>query len=97
MDSFINYHFHNKPVDRGFLTDEEIEVLMNKDFGIHRLEAVRDIFVFSCFTGLAYIDVAELSQENIVVMNGRKWIMTKRHKTGIQTNMPWLEKVGALR
>ena len=90
-DPFAGLHFHYKPVDRGFLTDEEIEKLMNKDFGIERLGQVRDIFVFSCFTGLAYIDVSSLKDSNIVVMNGQKWIMTKRKKTGIPTNVVLLD------
>ena len=64
---------------------------MNKDFGIERLETVRDLFVFSCFTGLAYIDVANLKDSNIVVINGHKWIMTKRQKTGIPTNVILLD------
>ena len=46
-DPFINLRFHLKPVDRGFLTEEEIEVLMSKQFDVKRLEHVRDIFVFT--------------------------------------------------
>ena len=49
------------------------------------------LFVFSCFTGLAYIDVANLKDSNIVVINGHKWIMTKRQKTGIPTNVILLD------
>jgi site-specific recombinase XerD len=90
-DPFAGHRFHLKPVDRGFLTDEDIKNLMNKDFGIERLETVRDLFVFSCFTGLAYIDVANLKDSNIVVINGHKWIMTKRQKTGIPTNVILLD------
>ena len=95
-DPFVGFHFHYKPVDRGFLTDEEIGKLMNKDFEIERLGQVRDIFVFSCFTGLAYIDVSSLKDSNIVVMNGRKWIMTKRQKTGIPTNVILLDIAEAI-
>lgn len=90
-DPFINLRFHLKPVDRGFLTEEEIEVLMSKRFGVKRLEHVRDIFVFSCFTGLAYIDVSNLTDENIVTIGGTDWIMTKRQKTSITENVPILD------
>ena len=90
-DPFINLRFHLKPVDRGFLTEEEIEVLMSKRFGVERLEHVRDIFVFSCFTGLAYIDVSNLTDENIVTIGGTDWIMTKRQKTSITENVPILD------
>ena len=90
-DPFINLRFHLKPVDRGFLTEEEIEVLMSKQFAVKRLEHVRDIFVFSCFTGLAYIDVSNLTEENIVTLGGTDWIMTKRQKTSITENVPILD------
>ncbi|KAA6305529.1 hypothetical protein EZS27_042817, partial [termite gut metagenome] len=53
-DPFANYKIHFAQVDRGYLTQEEIEVIMNKPFATKRLEQVRDIFVFSCFSGLAY-------------------------------------------
>ena len=65
-DPFVNLRFHMEPVDRGFLTDEEILRVANKDLGIPRLEMVRDLFVFACFTGLAYIDVANLTPDHIV-------------------------------
>ena len=64
-DPFINHRFHLEPVNRGFLTDEEIMKIANKDFGIQRLELVRDVFIFSCFTGLAYIDVSNLISDNV--------------------------------
>lgn len=86
-DPFIHHHFHLEQVDRGFLTDEEIQRIMQKEFATPRLEAVRDIFIFSCFCGLAYIDVANLTQDNIVSMNGKMWIMTRRQKTNIPSNI----------
>ena len=95
-DPFINLRFHLKPVDRGFLTEEEIEVLMSKRFSVKRLEHVRDIFVFSCFTGLAYIDVSNLTDENIVTIGGTDWIMTKRQKTSITENVPILDVARAI-
>ena len=90
-DPFLNIRFHMEPVNRGFLTDEEILKIANKDFGIGRLELVRDMFVFSCFTGLAYIDVYNLAPENIVTLNGKQWIMTKRQKTSVETNVLLLD------
>lgn len=90
-DPFLNHHFHIEHVDRGFLTDDEIRRIMEKDFDIPRLEAVRDIFVFSCFCGLAYIDVAHLTQENIVTLDNRQWIIINRQKTNVQSNIPLME------
>lgn len=86
-DPFVNMKLRQKCEDRGFLTDEEINQLLNHKFEIKRLEQVRDIFIFSCFTGLAYIDMAKLTRENIVVMDGREWIMTRRQKTDVPTNI----------
>ena len=90
-DPFVNHHFHMEPVDRGFLTDEEILRVANKNLGIQRLELVRDIFIFSCFTGLAYIDVANLTPDHIVTMDDKQWIMTKRQKTSVETNVLLLD------
>lgn len=90
-DPYRGIKMHMDPVDRGFLTDEEIQALMSHDFDIKRLEQVRDVFVFSCFTGLAYIDVAQLKYENIVEMNGTKWIVTRRQKTSVSAHIPLLD------
>lgn len=90
-DPFMNHHFQTEYVDRGFLTDEEIKCIMEKEFPTARLEAVRDIFIFSCFCGLAYIDVANLTQDNIVTLNGKQWIMTTRQKTKVPSNILLLD------
>ncbi len=91
INPFQGYKYQNTPVDRGFLTGEEILQIADKDLGIERLELVRDIFIFSCFTGLAYIDVANLRPENIVTMDDKQWIMTKRQKTKVETNVLLLD------
>ena len=80
-DPFLNIHFKTKRVDRGFLTDEEVDTIMHKEFATQRLVNVRDIFLFSCFTGLAYVDVANLTPDNIITMDGKQWIVTARQKT----------------
>lgn len=90
-DPFMNHRFHIEPVNRGFLTDEEILLIANKDLGISRLELVRDIFIFSCFTGLAYIDVSNLTPNHIVTLGDKQWIMTQRQKTSVETNVLLLE------
>ena len=90
-DPFMNHRFHIEPVNRGFLTDEEILLIANKDLGISRLELVRDIFIFSCFTGLAYIDVSNLTPDHIVTLGNKQWIMTQRQKTSVETNVLLLD------
>lgn len=79
-------------VDKGFLTMDELQTIMNKDIDIDRLQRVRDVFVFSCFTGLAYIDVYMLKDENIQkYLDGNYWIISKRHKTGVPINVRLLD------
>lgn len=72
---YAGYVLKRVPVNRGFLTDEEILSIANKDFGLKRLELVRDIFIFSCFTSLAYIDVANLRPDHTVTTDGKQWIL----------------------
>lgn len=88
---YAGYTLRRHPVNRGYLTDEEILAITNKKLSIPRLEVVRDIFIFSCFTGLAYIDVANLSSEHIVTMGDKEWIMTKRQKTSVEANVLLLD------
>lgn len=90
-DPFMNHRFHIEPVNRGFLTDEEILLIANKDLSISRLELVRDIFIFSSFTGLAYIDVSNLTPDHIVTLGDKQWIMTQRQKTSVETNVLLLD------
>lgn len=88
---FANIRFHLKAVDRGYLEDDELNRLMNKEIENKRLSLIRDLFVFSCFTGLAYIDLANLKGENIVTLNGVEWIKGRRIKTGTLINVVLLD------
>ena len=90
-DPFLGIKFRYDEVDIEFLSREELDTLMNKHFSVKRLEQVRDIFVFSIFTGLAYIDVANLTGKNIVTLDGKQWIMTRRQKTDVPTNVLLLD------
>ena len=68
-------------MDRGYLTQEDVEKILKKEFAIKRLELVRNIFIFSCFTGLTYVDVKNLTEKNVrTSFDGNLWIMTKRQK-----------------
>ncbi|ELY2018637.1 site-specific integrase [Flavobacterium psychrophilum] len=88
---FANYKAKVKEVIREFLNEEEIERIMDKQFVSERLELVRDIFVFSCFTGLAYIDVKQLTKNHISFgIDGDKWIFTTRQKTETLSKIPLL-------
>ena len=90
-DPFANYKSKVKEVIREYLTEKEIQDLMEKELVSDRLELVRDIFIFSCFTGLAYIDVKQLSKDNIVLgIDGDKWINKNRQKTDTSSRIPIL-------
>ena len=92
-DPFANYKIRIATVDRGYLTQEQLEVILEKKFASRRLDLVRDIFVFSCYTGLAYIDVKNLRQKHIrTSFDGNLWVMTKRQKTNVQSNIPLLDE-----
>ena len=91
-DPFINYKIRIKKVDRGYLTQKEIESIINKKITIKRLEQIRDIFIFSCFCGLAYIDVKNLRKENIrISFDDKLWLIGKREKTGVSFTIPLLD------
>lgn len=90
-DPFLNYKVQLKVVKREFLSEEEIQTMLEKDLHTHRLEIVRDIFIFCCYTGLAYSDVKKLSKDSLVIgIDGEKWIKTNRTKTGTRSNIPLL-------
>jgi site-specific recombinase XerD len=88
---FANYKSKVKEVERVYLSEGEIQNIINKDFKTERLSLVRDIFLFSCFTGLAYIDVKNLTKSHISIgIDGNKWIFTHRQKTESASKIPVL-------
>ncbi len=92
-DPFIKFNCKINPVERHFLTAEELTEFENKKIVIPRMDQVRDVFVFCCYTGLAYIDVSKLSSDNIVIgIDGLKWINVNRTKTGTKSQFPLLPK-----
>ena len=89
---FISFKIHYDEVEREFLTKEELARIMQKEFDTPRMEYVRDVFVFSCFTGLAHCDVEALTEDNIVTEDdGSVWLRTHRKKTKTAVNVPLLE------
>ncbi|GMN09039.1 site-specific integrase [Croceitalea sp. MTPC9] len=90
-DPFLHWKGKLKIVEREFLTEEEIQKIIALEFRMERLEQVRDIFIFCCFTGLAYADVKKLNRGDISVgSDGEEWIKTKRSKTDTRSNIPIL-------
>ena len=90
-DPFSNFKCTKTNVVREILTSEELNLLHEKEFAIERLAEVRDIFLFCCYTGYAFVDVEKLTPNEIGLgMDGKKWIYTRRQKTGTQANVPLL-------
>ena len=85
------YEGKMKEVERDFLTEEELLKIYNKKISSERLQLVRDIFIFSCYTGLAYIDVKGLKKDHIGIgIDGEKWIFKNRQKTETKSKIPIL-------
>lgn len=90
-DPFINFKMVKKDIPREALTESELEQISKRVFSTERLNLVRDLFVFSCYTGLAYIDVKNLEKNQIIEgMDGEKWLFTHRQKTNAPTRLPLL-------
>jgi site-specific recombinase XerD len=90
-DPFNVYDGKLHVTDAIFLTQEELNLIENKKFSVKRLEKVKDVFLFSCYTGYAPVDAANLTSNNISSDgNDNLWIMTNRAKTAIRANVPIL-------
>lgn len=90
-DPFFGFKMAKREIKRPYLVEEELNRIINKTFLIPRLVQVRDIFVFCCYTGLAYADVEKLTREEITAgIDGEKWIWTNRQKGDSPTHVPLL-------
>lgn len=90
-DLVMFYKGRFQEVNVNFLTEEEINTIMNKEFSGKGLDLVRDMFIFSCYTGLAYIDIYNLKKEQLSIgIDKTLWIITNRQKTGNSSNIPLL-------
>lgn len=90
-DPFAMFQLKFNKTERGYLTMAELNKIENKKLTIERIAYVRDLFVLSCYTGLAYIDVMELTPDKIIRgIDNNKWIKTTREKTRIPVNVPLL-------
>ena len=78
---FAQFHISPNVKEREYLTEDEIKTIMTHEFENPTLTLVRDLFIFACFTALSFVDMKELTTDEIVEVNGEKWIIGKRHKT----------------
>lgn len=96
-DPFVGFKMTKREVERPFLVEEELTRIIEEDFKMPRLRQVRDIFIFCCYTGLAYADVKKLTREEITTgIDGEKWIWTSRQKTDTTTRVPLLPRALAI-
>lgn len=96
-DPFIRWKPTFERTQREFLSTNELSNLETYEFPIERLDRVRDLFVFSCYTGISYTDIVKLTLDHVMIgMDGNKWIFTKRQKTGTPVKIPLLDKANAI-
>lgn len=88
---FVGFKMTSTETTKVILTQNELLTMATKEISLPRVEMVRDIFVFSCYTGLSYCDVAKLKQNNVIIgIDGEKWISTSRSKTNVDSRIPLL-------
>ena len=91
-DPFYAYSISPEPTKRGFLTKEEIALLINGKFKKQSYELIRDLFIFCTFTGLTFIDMYNLTTGNLQTsFDGHLWIKTNRQKTGVESDIRLLD------
>jgi site-specific recombinase XerD len=91
VNPFIRFKSSAKAKERTFLTQLELDKISKKKLTIERLQQVRDIFVFCCYTGLSYADVQKLKRNEIGIgPDGDQWIFTSRQKTDTSSRIPLL-------
>ncbi|MDG5492893.1 site-specific integrase [Psychroserpens sp. SPM9] len=90
-DPFIKFKPTYIKNEREFLREDELKSIIEKEFEIERLNLVKDLFIFSCYTGLSYIDVMKLNEDNIAIgIDGGRWLITNRQKTHNKVKVPLL-------
>ncbi len=96
-DPFVRWNPVYEKKQREFLSENELSNMENFEFTSERLDRVRDLFVFSCYTGISYIDIMNLTNDNLVLgIDGVNWIYTTRQKTKSIVKIPLLEKAEIL-
>ena len=88
---FAQYRVNQNIKERQYLTEDEIKAVMTHEFADKKLAYIRDLFVFASFTALSFVDIKELTTDDIVEINGEKWILSKRHKTKIPFQVKMLD------
>jgi integrase len=88
---FAQYHVSPQVKERQFLTEKELQRLMNHSFAMMSFSQIRDMFVFGCLTGISYIDIKHLTTDHLVNINGSWWIVANRKKTKVPFRVKLLD------
>lgn len=92
INPFEDYEISMKENDRSYLLKEHVESLLLHNPSKQHYELVKDLFVFSCFTGLSYIDIKQLKRTNIQsFFDGHDWIINRRQKSDVASNVRLME------
>ncbi len=96
-DPFLQYRTAYKQVSRGFLTADELNRIETHKFRLKRLDQVKDVFLFVCYTGLSYSDLKKLTRDSLTKgIDGKNWIVYEREKTGVRAPVPLLPPAQAI-
>ncbi|MCA6441099.1 MULTISPECIES: site-specific integrase [unclassified Arcicella] len=89
---FQDYEICMQETDRGYILKEDVEKLMKCKPSHQRYELVKDLFIFSCFTGLSYVDIKKMKRSNIQsFFDGHQWIISRRKKSDVASNVRLME------
>ena len=91
INPFAEYKVHLETINREFLTDDEISRIQNLSDLKRSVRESRDAFIIACYTGLAYVDLKRMRQENLYVENGERWIKIYRQKSKVRADIMLLE------
>ena len=80
---FAMYHVDPDHKEREFLTLDELTAMTEITLEDSNIAFARDLFIFGCWTGISFIDIKNLTEDNISMINGAPWIVSKRQKTGV--------------
>lgn len=96
-DPFFGHKTGFKEANRGYLTADELARVENKSIKIKRIDRVKDVFIFACYTGLSYSDLKKLTPDSVTKgIDGKNWIIYEREKTGIRASIPLLPPAQAI-
>nr|WP_297694701.1 site-specific integrase [uncultured Eudoraea sp.] len=96
-DPFVKFKPKLEKREREFLTEAELESIQNLNPKVERLSVVKDLFIFSCYTGISYGDIIKLKKEHLILgIDDNPWIMASRNKNGNPFKIPLLPMVESL-